>query len=113
MIGFFGGILYALCVTASCFGVTNAVTFTTGRLIHAAAREHHLPLIFGTVHPKSLTPVAALFLHGTLTSMFLALGSFGSLVVLNEMVECYWYFVSPFQSLAYLGHRRRGSGAEV
>jgi amino acid transporter len=85
--------MYTLCVAASCFGVGNAVTFTTSRLIYSAAREHHLPAIFGTVNAKTSAPIPALLLHGFLTSAYLLMASFSKLVVFNEMVELNWYLV--------------------
>jgi amino acid transporter len=42
-----GSLLLALAVSGSCFGALNATTFTSGRLVYAAAKEGYLPSLFG------------------------------------------------------------------
>ena len=44
-----GSLLFALIVSASCFGALNATTFTSGRLVYAAGKEGYLPGIFGKI----------------------------------------------------------------
>ncbi|KAI4199872.1 MAG: hypothetical protein LQ350_004320 [Teloschistes chrysophthalmus] len=44
-----GALILALIVSASCFGALNATSFTSGRLVYAAAKEGYFPAIFGTV----------------------------------------------------------------
>lgn len=44
-----GSLLFALIVSASCFGALNATTFTSGRLVYAAGKEGYLPAIFGKI----------------------------------------------------------------
>jgi amino acid transporter len=94
LFGSAGGIVFALCVAASCFGALNATTFTTSRLIYVAGREHLLPTMFGELHPKRLTPVKALVLQGVLTSIMVIVGDFGGLVMFYGMVGWSWYFVT-------------------
>jgi len=50
--------------------------------------------LFGEVHPKRLTPVRALLLHTALSSVMLAIGDFGWLVLFIGLVVCGWYFVT-------------------
>jgi len=95
LFGSAGGIVFALCVAASCFGALNAATFTTARLIYVAGREHLLPAMFGELHPKRLTPVKALVLQGVLTSIMVILGDFSGLVMFYGIVGWSWYFVRP------------------
>ncbi|KAL9578758.1 MAG: hypothetical protein Q9212_005518, partial [Teloschistes hypoglaucus] len=56
-----GALILALIVSASCLGALNATSFTSGRLVYAAAKEGYFPSIFGTVgmpgsEPKRLHP---------------------------------------------------------
>src|SRR5271168_3173918 len=81
LFGAAGGIVFALCVAASCFGALNSSTFTTARLIYVAGREGMLPSMFGQLHPKRMTPVKALVLQGVLSSVMVMVGDFGGLVL--------------------------------
>ncbi|KAJ5166478.1 uncharacterized protein N7482_005259 [Penicillium canariense] len=44
-----GALILALVVGASCFGALNATTFTSGRLVYAAAKEGYLPSSFSRI----------------------------------------------------------------
>ena len=98
LIGSAGGIIFAVCVAASCFGALNASTFTAARLIYVAGREHHLPHMFGELHPKRMTPVKALVLQGVLCSVMVMVGDFSKLVMFIGVVGWSWYFVCTFQT---------------
>jgi amino acid transporter len=88
-----GRLIYACCVAASCFGVVNAVTFTTSRLVYTAAKSQHLPAFLGILHPKYSTPVSALLFSGSLSSIYLLAGNLKSLIMFQGIVEWTWYFV--------------------
>lgn len=77
----------------SCFGTLNAATFTTARLIYAAARERHLLSLFGELHSEHLTPARALVLSSGLTSLMIIIGNISSLLTINGILECFWFFV--------------------
>jgi amino acid transporter len=47
--GRLGALILALAVSGSCFGALNAQTFTSGRLVYAAAKEGYLPELFGKI----------------------------------------------------------------
>lgn len=79
---------------ASCFGSVNAITFGASRLLYAAGKEGHIPLVFGNLHAKFATPVNALLLTGALASGMLVVGSFKSLVLIDGIIQCGWYLVS-------------------
>jgi amino acid transporter len=93
LFGSAGGIIFAVCVAASCFGALNATTFTTARLIYVAGREHYLPSMFGELHPKRMTPVKALVLQGVLCSIMVIVGDFSGLVMFYGVVAWSWFFV--------------------
>jgi amino acid transporter len=95
LFGSAGGIVFAICVAASCFGALNATTFTTARLIYVAGRERLLPAMFGELHPKRMTPVKALLLQAVLTSLMVIVGDFSGLVMFYGVVGWSWYFVLP------------------
>lgn len=42
-----GALIFALVVSASCFGALNSSTFTSSRLIYVAGKENYMPEIFG------------------------------------------------------------------
>jgi amino acid transporter len=91
ILGTSGGIVFAFLVAFSCFGALNGQIYTTARLILAAARENHLPAVFGDVHRRTGTPIHALLLQLVLITLFIVLGSgFASLV--NFYGVCSWTF---------------------
>lgn len=47
--GSVGSLVFALVISASCFGALNATVFTSGRLVYAAGKEGYLPSIFGNL----------------------------------------------------------------
>ena len=85
LLGSAGGIIFALCVAASCFGALNASTFTAARLVYVAGRESYLPSMFGELHPKRMTPVKALVLQGVLCSVMVIVGWSWYFVCSSEM----------------------------
>lgn len=119
LLGSAGGIIFALCVAASCFGALNAMTFTTARLIYVAGRERYLPAMFGELHPHRMTPVKALVLQGVLTSVMVILGDFSGLVMFYGVVGWSWYFVCSSLSErlrvdhSIRSHRFTGSRTEI
>lgn len=44
-----GSLVFALVVSASCFGALNAQAFTSGRLVYAAGKEGYMPSLFGNI----------------------------------------------------------------
>lgn len=117
-----GSLLLALIVSASCFGALNATTFTSGRLVYAAAKEGYLPAAFGTVGfggpqqalnarrtenwaSKKLarlfgddetglffTPVNAMILNAALTAMYIFVGEFSTLLTFYGVAGYTFYF---------------------
>lgn len=76
-----GGIVFAVIVTFSCFGALNSQIYTSSRLVYAAGKEGYLPAIFGRVHSRTATPVAATVFQAVLVLLFILFGSgFASLV---------------------------------
>ncbi|KAK1253487.1 hypothetical protein MKX07_001564 [Trichoderma sp. CBMAI-0711] len=51
-----GALVFALIVSASCFGALNSSTFTASRLIYVAGKEGYIPDIFGRLGVGSGSP---------------------------------------------------------
>ncbi|XDG01718.1 hypothetical protein ABKA04_001333 [Annulohypoxylon sp. FPYF3050] len=105
-----GALIFALIVSASCFGALNSATFTSSRLVYAAAKEGYVPAVISRVGIGSrepgmttmrtrnwfskrlhnmigdeetglfFTPIYALVLNGVLTAIYVIVGEFGELV---------------------------------
>lgn len=117
-----GSLVLALIVSASCFGALNATTFTTGRLVYAAGKEGYLPALFGKIgvgitrEPRLgarnnfskrlarlfgdqetglfFTPVNAMLLNMVLTSVYIAVGEFDTLVTFYGVAGYTFYFLT-------------------
>jgi solute carrier family 7 (L-type amino acid transporter), member 9/15 len=85
--------LFAIFVACSGFSSVNASSYTVARLIHAAGEQTHLPSAFSVLHSTLATPMRALLLHGTLTSIMIILGTFQSLIMFSGILEWSWLFV--------------------
>ncbi|KAL2760674.1 hypothetical protein ACRALDRAFT_2024610 [Sodiomyces alcalophilus JCM 7366] len=48
-----GSLVFALVVSASCFGALNSSTFTSSRLIYVAGKEGYIPSLFGRLGLRS------------------------------------------------------------
>jgi len=115
--GGLGALVFALTVSGSCFGALNATTFTSSRLFFAAAKEGYLPSIIGTLGLGSLggradglrlpslrasasraqifnTPIPSLLLNLTLTSVYIVIGTFSSLVLFYGVASQLFYFLT-------------------
>lgn len=120
--GSVGSLILALIVSASCFGALNATTFTTGRLVYAAGKEGYLPALFGKIgvgiaHEPHLgtqnslskrlarlfgdqdtglffTPVNAMILNAVLTTAYIAVGEFDTLVTFYGVAGYTFYFLT-------------------
>jgi amino acid transporter len=115
-----GSLLLALIVSASCFGALNATTFTTGRLVYVAGKEGYLPALFARIGTSSseprlprnplarrlarlfgdqdtglfFTPVNAMLLNAALTSCYVAVGEFDTLVTFYGVAGYTFYFLT-------------------
>eukprot|EP00112_Aurelia_sp_Birch-Aquarium-sp1_P021131 Seg5613.2 transcript_id=Seg5613.2/GoldUCD/mRNA.D3Y31 product="Glycoprotein-associated_amino acid transporter b0,+AT1" protein_id=Seg5613.2/GoldUCD/D3Y31 len=58
-------------VALSCYGAANGTVFACGRLTLAAAREGHMPQVFGMIHKKRLTPIPAILLASLIAGLML------------------------------------------
>jgi len=119
VLGSIGALIFCILVSGSCFGALNATTFTSSRLYFAAAKEGYLPSVIGTLGISAVrrssvstahlptrssrqsasshlfnTPIPALLLNLTLTSIYIALGSFGTLVTFYGVAGYLFYFLT-------------------
>ena len=69
-----------LLVTIAALGATSAWLAATARLIFVTGVDRYLPPVFGRVHPKWGTPVAALVVQGVGAVLFAVLGQLGASV---------------------------------
>ncbi len=122
-----GSLVFALIVSASCFGALNSSTFTSSRLVYVAGKEGYIPALFGTIGrgsetPESaslsttrtrswlskklarlvgdedtglfFTPIYALVLNCLLTTAYLLVGEFSTLVTFYGVAGYTFYFVT-------------------
>jgi amino acid transporter len=116
-----GALVLALAVAGSCFGAMNAQTFTSGRLVYAAGKEGYLPEMFGrigfgrhsvlrlnstrsTKRPNKLfrwiaddvgmffTPINAMLLNAGLTTAYILVGEFSTLLTFVGVANYTFYF---------------------
>ncbi|KAG9232112.1 amino acid transporter-like protein [Amylocarpus encephaloides] len=119
-----GSLILALIVSASCFGALNATTFTSGRLVYVAGKEGYLPKIFGRIGVSNdqvastrlrtrswvskrlakmfgdeetglfYTPIWAMVLNASLTTLYILVGEFGTLVTFYGVAGYTFYFMT-------------------
>lgn len=119
-----GSLVFALVVSASCFGALNSSTFTASRLVYAAGKEGYIPAIFGRIgvgnqeqgvsslrtsgwFSKRLhaafgdedlglffTPIYALVLNFILTFGYCIVGEFGTLITFYGVAGYTFYFLT-------------------
>ncbi|RYP13667.1 hypothetical protein DL765_006797 [Monosporascus sp. GIB2] len=119
-----GALIFALIVSASCFGSLNSSTFTSSRLVYAAAKEGYVPAFIGRLGVGSsatgtstmrsrncfskrlhnmfadedtglfFTPVNALVFNGLLTAAYVAVGEFGELLTFYGVAGYCFYFLT-------------------
>lgn len=119
-----GALIFALIVSASCFGALNSSTFTSSRLVYAAAKEGYVPTIIsrvgvGSREPRMattrsrswfskrlhsmigdeemglfFTPIYALVLNAVLTAIYVIVGEFGELLTFYGVAGYSFYFLT-------------------
>ncbi|CAK9304951.1 unnamed protein product [Gordionus sp. m RMFG-2023] len=77
-------------VTCSIVGSLNSTVFHSGRMYFSAAREGHLPTLFGMLSIKSMTPIPALLLDCITSIVVLALSGND----ITKMLEFYGFLRS-------------------
>ncbi|KAL4782294.1 amidase signature domain-containing protein [Aspergillus varians] len=121
--GSVGALIFALVVSASCFGALNATMFTSGRLVYAAGKEGYLPSLFGNLWTQGSTsgmnrlqrrscaskfvsrlfgngtwigntPINAMALNSTLTLLYIIVGEFKTLVTFYGVAGYTFYFLT-------------------
>lgn len=120
--GSVGALILALVVSASCFGALNATTFTSGRLVYAAGKEGFLPSIFGRLGFRNsaprppaggrlrsrswarrvlgdesqlgFTPINAIAFNAALTTIYIVMGEFKTLVTFYGVAGYTFYFLT-------------------
>ncbi|KAI1329881.1 amino acid permease-domain-containing protein [Xylariaceae sp. FL0255] len=119
-----GALVFALVVSASCFGSLNSTTFTSSRLVYAAAKEGFIPSFvgrigFSSIEPTStvtkrrgclsrrfralvgdedtglfFTPINALVLNFLLTAAYVVVGEFSELLTFYGVAGYSFYFLT-------------------
>ncbi|EGS17435.1 putative amino acid transporter protein [Thermochaetoides thermophila DSM 1495] len=130
--GTIGALIFALIVSASCFGALNSSTFTSSRLVYVAGKEGYIPSVFGRLglrdgqdlhastppgHGRSgilsriraklvkwladdedtglfFTPIPALALNFLLTTGYILVGEFSTLLTFYGVAGYTFYFLT-------------------
>jgi amino acid transporter len=88
------GAALAVIIGISCLGALNATLFSSARLIHSASTEGFIPLMFSELSQAGATPVNAILLHGLLTTCYVLVGDFQSLLTLFGVAAYTFYFMT-------------------
>uniref|UniRef100_A0A060T299 ARAD1A06600p n=1 Tax=Blastobotrys adeninivorans TaxID=409370 RepID=A0A060T299_BLAAD len=94
--GKIGGIVFSLLIAITCLGSLNATIFSSARLAYAAAEDGFLPQVFSDISPKRGTPVNALLLQSAMTSLFILVGEFHTLLTFYGVAGFTFYFLTVF-----------------
>ncbi|KAM7299691.1 Y+L amino acid transporter 2-like [Ixodes scapularis] len=70
-----------ICVAVSCFGTLCAGYFSSARVMLAAGRQGHLPLIFSFITVETSLPLTSILLRGCLAVGYTFVGSVEALIV--------------------------------
>ncbi|KAK5993596.1 Solute carrier family 7 member 6 [Cladobotryum mycophilum] len=119
-----GSLIFALIVSASCFGSLNVGTFTSSRLVYVASKEGYIPDCFarlgvgsGDDHATStrsrnwvsrkfrtcfgdkdtglfFTPIYAILFNATLTVAYCIVGEFKTLLTFHGVANYTFYFLT-------------------
>lgn len=101
------GRLVALLIVVSTAGSVNAIILTSSRIPFAMARASAFPAWFGTVNPRTFTPIRSVLVLVAITTAYALVGSFGSLVACFTFTVWIFYAMA---AVALLRLRRRGVG---
>ncbi|CAO3648746.1 unnamed protein product [Mucor hiemalis] len=96
-----GGIIFAVCVALSCFGSANASVFTGARIIYVSAKQGHIPSFFGKLNQSRQTPIVALLLQATLTTIMIMIGSFKMLINFYSLCTWIFYFLAVLSLIIF------------
>ena len=104
--GSWGGNLMALGAIVSTLGATSGWILTTARSAYGAAEDKLFPSVFKKLHPKFMTPVAALVISGVFANILLILNYVGSL-------NAAFNFMLLLATLAFLPAYAFAAAAEI
>lgn len=89
-----GAIIFTIAVALSCFGALNAISFTSSRLVYVSGKDGFLPTVFGKMNKRTNTPVNAFLLQAALTTVFVIVGEFGTLLTFYGIAGYVFYFLT-------------------
>ncbi|CAN7942948.1 unnamed protein product [Ixodes hexagonus] len=76
-----------ICVSVSAFGLLCAGFFSNARVVLAAARQGHLPLVFSFITVDTSVPLTSILLRGSLAVAYTLTGSLRVLIAGRVFVE--------------------------
>ena len=86
--------LIPLSVAFSAFGALNGSLFTSGRVVYAASKEGHLPMVLSYISVDRNTPVPALLLNAVLSIFFVLMRD------ISQLLNMYMVAASMFYGLS-------------
>ncbi|KAJ3412410.1 hypothetical protein HDV05_000768 [Chytridiales sp. JEL 0842] len=87
-------VIVPLIVLGSTFGAANASIFTGARVASTSARHGHAPAWLGTLSKSNRTPINALIVQATLSSLFCLSASFSPLVTFYSNIAWGFYLLT-------------------
>jgi APA family basic amino acid/polyamine antiporter len=104
LIGPVGGTLVSLLIAISTVGTASVYTLSAPRIYYAMARDGMFLRSFGRLHPRFRTPHVALVAQCAMVMLFIAAGSFQTLISYVSFVD--WIFYAAAASTLFVFRRR-------
>ena len=98
-----GALVFALIVSASCFGSLNSSTFTSSRLVYAAAKEGYVPAFIGRIGVPGASSLSSSGSSATITTTTRSRGWFSRRLRGMFADEDTGLFFTPVNALVFNG----------
>lgn len=89
-------VVVAILISLSCIGALNATIFSSARLVYSSAEEGFIPSFFAKLNKNRGTPINAFLFQAAVTTVFIIVGEFDSLLSFYGVAGYSFYFLTVF-----------------